>query len=68
MDFAGAVDAPLPEPVTGALLSALRTALAAAHRRGEVTSVEVDVEATPSQVRLAMADDGRTESGAGGRR
>lgn len=61
--FAGAVDALLPEPVAVALLSALRTALAAAHRRGEATSMEVVVEAASSRVRLTVADDGRTASG-----
>ncbi|MFF4100705.1 GAF domain-containing protein [Streptomyces sp. NPDC001903] len=64
--FAGAVDALLPEPVTGDLLSALRGALAAAHRRSQVTSIEVVVEATPTRVRLKVTDDGRTESGARG--
>lgn len=64
--FAGAVDALLPEPVAGDLLSALRGALAAAHRRGEVTSIEVEVDATPAGVRLTVADDGRTESGTRG--
>ncbi|WP_326590951.1 sensor histidine kinase [Streptomyces sp. NBC_01294] len=61
--FAGAVDALLPEPVAVALFSALRTALAAAHRRGEATSMEVVVEATSSRVRLTVADDGRTAAG-----
>ncbi|OEJ31892.1 sensor histidine kinase [Streptomyces subrutilus] len=64
--FAGAVDALLPEPVAGDLLSALRGALAAAHRRRDVTSVEVEVDATPAGVRLTVTDDGRTESGARG--
>uniref|UniRef100_A0AAU2JNB8 GAF domain-containing protein n=1 Tax=Streptomyces sp. NBC_00049 TaxID=2903617 RepID=A0AAU2JNB8_9ACTN len=64
--FAGAVDALLPEPVAGGLLSALRGALAAAHRRSGVTSIEVDVDASPSRVRLTVSDDGRTESGTRG--
>ncbi|MFC9298987.1 GAF domain-containing protein [Streptomyces sp. NPDC057011] len=64
--FAGAVDAMLPDQVTADLLSALRTALAAAHRRPEVTSIEVEVDAVPSRVRLTVSDDGRTESGAHG--
>ncbi|MEU9084481.1 GAF domain-containing protein [Streptomyces sp. NPDC048357] len=64
--FTGAVDALLPDPVAGDLLAALRTALAAAHRRSGVTSIEVEVDATPSHVRLTVADDGRTESGARG--
>ncbi|MGW7460406.1 sensor histidine kinase [Streptomyces sp. NPDC054797] len=64
--FAGPVDALLPEPVAGDLLSALRGALAAAHRRAEVTAIEVEVEALPSRVRLTVADDGRTPSGARG--
>ncbi|WP_030711272.1 GAF domain-containing protein [Streptomyces sp. NRRL F-2580] len=64
--FTGAVDALLPDPVAGELLAALRTALAAAHRRSGVTSIAVKVDATPSRVRLTVADDGRTESGARG--
>ncbi|WP_078913009.1 MULTISPECIES: GAF domain-containing protein [unclassified Streptomyces] len=64
--FAGAVDALLPDPVAVALLGALRGALAAAHRRGEITFIDVQVDASPSLVRLTVADDGRTESGARG--
>ncbi|KPI20762.1 putative GAF sensor protein [Actinobacteria bacterium OV450] len=64
--FAGAVDALLPEPVAGDLLSALRGALAAAHRRPEVTSIEVHVDATPTRVRLRVTDDGRTRTGTRG--
>ncbi|MDK9499025.1 GAF domain-containing protein [Streptomyces katrae] len=64
--FAGAVDALLPDPVTTALLATLRSALAAAHRRAEVTSIEVEVDATPSRVRLTVSDDGRTEAGTRG--
>lgn len=64
--FAGAVDALLPEPVAGDLLAALRGALAAAHRRTGVTSIEVEVDADPAEVRLTVVDDGRTEAGARG--
>ncbi|MFK0233495.1 sensor histidine kinase [Streptomyces vinaceus] len=64
--FAGAVDALLPEPVAGELLSALRGALAAAHRRSQVTSIEVEVGVTPARVRLTVTDDGRTDSGTRG--
>ncbi|MFG2875841.1 GAF domain-containing protein [Streptomyces sp. NPDC048337] len=64
--FAGAVDALLPDRVTTDLLSALRTALAAAHRRAEITAIEVEVDAVPSRVRLTVSDDGRTESGTRG--
>ncbi|MBT2478290.1 GAF domain-containing protein [Streptomyces sp. ISL-94] len=64
--FAGAVDALLTEPVARDLLSALRGTLAAAHRRAEVTSIEVEVDAAPSRVRLTVWDDGRTESGTRG--
>ncbi|MGW5850581.1 GAF domain-containing protein [Streptomyces sp. NPDC055254] len=64
--FSGAVDALLPEPVAGDLVSALRGALAAAHRRSGVTSIEVRVDADPSRVRLAVTDDGRTEAGTRG--
>ncbi|MCX4630025.1 MULTISPECIES: sensor histidine kinase [unclassified Streptomyces] len=64
--FAGAVDALLREPVAGDLLSALRGALAAAHRRSEVTSIQVEVDAAPTRARLKVTDDGRTESGTRG--
>lgn len=64
--FAGAVDTLLPEPVADDLLAALRSALAAAHRCSEVTSIEVEVDASPTGVRLTVADDGRTESGTRG--
>ncbi|MFJ7585793.1 GAF domain-containing protein [Streptomyces sp. NPDC097617] len=64
--FAGAVDALLPDAVAGDLLGALRGALAAAHRRGEITFIDVQVDAAPSRVRLTVADDGLTESGARG--
>ncbi|GAA0282253.1 GAF domain-containing protein [Streptomyces polychromogenes] len=64
--FAGAVDALLPDRVTDALLSTLRGALAAAHRRSGVTSIEVEVDATPSRVRLTVSDDGHTETGTRG--
>ncbi|MCX4778246.1 sensor histidine kinase [Streptomyces sp. NBC_01264] len=64
--FAGTVDALLPDPVADDLLSALRGALAAAHRRSEVTSIEVEVDAVPSRVRLTVSDDGRTDSGTRG--
>ncbi|MFD3806360.1 GAF domain-containing protein [Streptomyces sp. NPDC058611] len=64
--FAGPLDALLPEPVASDLLSVLRGALAAAHRRSEVASIEVEVDATPSRVRLTVSDDGRTESASRG--
>ncbi|KOU58246.1 histidine kinase [Streptomyces sp. WM4235] len=64
--FEGAVDTLLTEPVAGDLLSTLRGALAAAHRRAEVTSIRVGVNATPTRVRLTVSDDGRTETGARG--
>ncbi|MCX5378484.1 GAF domain-containing protein [Streptomyces sp. NBC_00091] len=64
--FAGAVDALLPDAVTAALLATLRSALAAAHRRSGVTAIEVEVDATPSRVRLTISDDGRTDAGTGG--
>ncbi|OKK19827.1 histidine kinase [Streptomyces sp. CB00455] len=64
--FAGAVDALVAEPVAGDLLAALRGALAAAHRRSEVTSIEVTVDATPARVVLTVTDDGRTPPGTRG--
>ncbi|MER7311727.1 GAF domain-containing protein [Streptomyces halstedii] len=69
VQFAGAVDALVPDPVAGDLLAVLREALATAHRRAGVSSVEVEVDATArlpdgrAAVRLVVADDGRTESG-----
>ncbi|MEU3772694.1 GAF domain-containing protein [Streptomyces sp. NPDC032472] len=64
--FAGAVDALIPDPVAKDLLAALRGALAAAHRRAEVTSIEVEVDAAPDRVRLTVTDDGRTRRGTRG--
>ncbi|MFH7595424.1 GAF domain-containing protein [Streptomyces racemochromogenes] len=64
--FAGAVDALLPDRVTDALLATLRSALAAAHRRSGVTAIEVEIDATPSRVRLTVSDDGHTETGSSG--
>ncbi|MFI5984969.1 GAF domain-containing protein [Streptomyces sp. NPDC051555] len=70
--FTGAVDTLLPDPVAGSLLAALRGALAAAHRRSEVTSIEVAVTAEaettagPGRVTLTVSDDGITDPGARG--
>ncbi|MEU6892038.1 GAF domain-containing protein [Streptomyces sp. NPDC046557] len=64
--FAGAVDALVPESVAAELLAALRGALAAAHRRADVTSIEVEVDAVPDRVRLTVTDDGRTTAGTRG--
>lgn len=61
--FAGAVDALLPETVAAGLLAALRGALAAAHRRSGVTSIQVEVDAVPTRARLTVSDDGQTDSG-----
>ncbi|MFG2328444.1 GAF domain-containing protein [Streptomyces sp. NPDC048604] len=67
--FAGPVDTLVTEPVADRLLAALRTALAAAHRRPEVTAIEVVVsaparppEGTPP-VRLRVTETG-AEAGA----
>ncbi|WP_406865306.1 GAF domain-containing protein [Streptomyces sp. HUAS MG47] len=46
--FAGPVDTLVTEPVADRLLGALRTALAAAHRRPDVTAIEVVVSAPAS--------------------
>ncbi|MEU1482751.1 GAF domain-containing protein [Streptomyces sp. NPDC005752] len=70
VQFTGAVDALVTEPVDGELLDVLRGALASAHRRTGVSAVEVEVDATVrlpdgrAAVRLAVADDGRAEDGA----
>ncbi|MCX4677434.1 GAF domain-containing protein [Streptomyces sp. NBC_01433] len=67
--FTGAVDALVGEPADQELLTALRGALAAAHRRAGVSAIEVEVDATArlpdgrSAVRLVVADDGRDEDG-----
>ncbi|GAA2986098.1 sensor histidine kinase [Streptomyces fulvorobeus] len=67
--FAGAVDALVGEPAGTGLLTALRGALAAAHRRAGVHTIEVEVDATArtpaggAAVRLVVADDGREEDG-----
>lgn len=69
VQFSGAVDALVRQPVDQQLLAALRGALAAAHRRAGVPAIEVEVDATArlpdgrSAVRLLVADDGRTEDG-----
>ncbi|MFJ8748849.1 GAF domain-containing protein [Streptomyces sp. NPDC102441] len=69
VQFTGAVDALVTEPVDGELLDVLRGALAAAHRRAGVSAVEVEVDATArlpdgrAAVRLMVADDGRGEGG-----
>ncbi|WP_274562713.1 GAF domain-containing protein [Streptomyces spiramyceticus] len=61
--FVGAVDALVTAPVARRLLTALRGALAAAHRRVGVTAVEVTVEVREGVVRLVVTDDGRREDG-----
>ncbi|MFF2960920.1 GAF domain-containing protein [Streptomyces sp. NPDC057963] len=67
--FNGAVDALVGEPLDGRLLAALRSALAAAHRRAGVSAIEVEVDAAAvlpdgrAAVRLSVADDGRKEDG-----
>ncbi|MFJ3924169.1 GAF domain-containing protein [Streptomyces sp. NPDC090022] len=64
--FAGAVDALVTDAVADRLLAALRGALAAAHRRPQVTAIEVVVDADRSRVRLTVTDDGRTAAGTRG--
>ncbi|MFK0253323.1 GAF domain-containing protein [Streptomyces sp. NPDC090445] len=61
--FTGAVETLAAEPVAKGLLSALRGALAAAHRRREVTSIAVEVDADAERIRLTVTDDGRTPAG-----
>ncbi|MFE5089506.1 GAF domain-containing protein [Streptomyces sp. NPDC056638] len=67
--FNGAVDTLVRDPVDRRLLAALRSALAAAHRRAGVSAIEVEVDAVAvlpdgrAAVRLAVADDGRDEDG-----
>ncbi|MEV7868335.1 GAF domain-containing protein [Streptomyces sp. NPDC088124] len=70
--FSGAVDTLVSPRVARELLAALRDALAAAHRRGGATAVEVEVDATASSadgtgvVRLTVTDNGRREDGGTG--
>ncbi|MFC8224227.1 GAF domain-containing protein [Streptomyces sp. NPDC057287] len=69
VQFTGAVDSLVAQPVDGELLDVLRGALAAAHRREGVSAVEVEVDATArlpdgrAAVRLVVADDGHAEDG-----
>jgi signal transduction histidine kinase len=70
--FSGAVDTLVQEPVDRELLAALRGALAAAHRRSDVSSIDVHVDATVrlpdgrQGVRLTVTDDGLDDEGARG--
>lgn len=67
--FTGPVDTLVGEPVGGELLAVLRAALAAAHRRSGVTSIEVEVDATArlpgdlDGVRLTVRDNGVRDDG-----
>ncbi|QGV80772.1 GAF domain-containing sensor histidine kinase [Streptomyces ficellus] len=62
--FTGAVDALVTDPVADRLLTALRGALVAAHRREGLTAVDVEVDATATLpdgrpgIRLTVTDDG----------
>ncbi|MFE3737493.1 GAF domain-containing protein [Streptomyces sp. NPDC059134] len=70
--FSGAVDTLVSPGVARELLAALRDALAAAHRRGGATAIEVEIDATARAadgtggVRLVVTDDGAREDGAPG--
>ncbi|MCX3058674.1 GAF domain-containing protein [Streptomyces beihaiensis] len=65
--FTGPVEAAVPEPVQGHLLTALRRALATAARRPAVSRIDVSVDAEARlpdgrpAVRLTVTDDGRRE-------
>ncbi|MCA1223413.1 GAF domain-containing sensor histidine kinase, partial [Streptomyces sp. 8L] len=71
VQFLGPVESSVPEPLDARLLSALRGALAAAHRREGVSAVAVEVDATGrlpdgrTVVRLVVRDDGAREDGSG---
>ncbi|MDG9717087.1 GAF domain-containing sensor histidine kinase [Streptomyces sp. DH24] len=70
--FTGPVDNRVPDETAARLLTALRRALATASRRGDVTRVEVTVDATTTlpdgrdAVRLTVHDDGAGAAGADG--
>ncbi|MET9803112.1 GAF domain-containing protein [Streptomyces sp. NPDC006368] len=70
--FTGAVDTLVTGAVADELLATLRTALAAAHRRADVSSVDVEVDATAvlpdgrPGVRLVVTDDGTRDDGTRG--
>ncbi|MDJ0462955.1 GAF domain-containing protein [Streptomyces sp. H27-C3] len=70
--FTGAVDTLVSEPVDKQLLTALRGALATAHRRAGVTSVRVEINAKvrlpegQGGVRLTVHDDGTGDDGVRG--
>ncbi|MEU6986156.1 GAF domain-containing protein [Streptomyces sp. NPDC046324] len=57
--FSGAVDTLVEPADADRLLSALRGALAAAHRRPGVTAISVEVAAAPEGPHLVVRDDGR---------
>ncbi|MEU3183146.1 GAF domain-containing protein [Streptomyces sp. NPDC006923] len=67
--FTGPVDTVVGDPAARRLLAALRGALAAAHRRPGVTSIEVRIDAAAqlpdgrAGVRLVVRDDGPREDG-----
>lgn len=67
--FTGAVDTLVEDTLHTGLLAALRGALAAAHRRAGVTSIDVEVDATATLpdgrdgVRLVVSDDGEPAEG-----
>lgn len=67
--FTGAVDTLVEDTLHTGLLAALRGALAAAHRRAEVASIDVEVDATArlpdgrDGVRLVVSDDGERAEG-----
>ncbi|MEU5805457.1 GAF domain-containing protein [Streptomyces sp. NPDC047718] len=63
VQFTGAVETLVTEPVAKGLLAALRGALAAAHRRSGVTSIEVEVEVDAERLRLTVTDDGLAPAG-----
>lgn len=70
--FRGAVDALVREPIDQQLLTALRGALTAVQERSDISTVEVDVDATiqlpdgTAGVRLVVRDDGQGEDDGAG--
>jgi signal transduction histidine kinase len=56
--FSGPIDTAVPEPVADDLLATLREALTNVARHAVATSVVVDLEVSPTAIRLCVGDNG----------